>query len=228
MLQIVKENESSPDNHFLQKPFPQIKMQVSTIVILTIAFVANWASAIPMNLDRRATVSCKAKFHGKLYSTYLSSLSNTSDTSQRGFPIDKNDQNYLVDNWNYQGQFQFDECTTSGWNQSPKQFGELKYIDSGNYKAVTAKAVASDDGHALHIQNAASSNNGLLDRQWWYAYWKNDKQGGAYVTLQLSGNPNDSNQDYNLPYASIDGDSHVTSTSSNTGYTYTLYDITYV
>ncbi|PWN38572.1 uncharacterized protein FA14DRAFT_177834 [Meira miltonrushii] len=202
-------------------------MQVSTIVILTIGVAATWASAIPMNLARRDSVSCKAKYRGNLYSTYLSSLSDTSDISQRGFAIDKDDQNYLVDTWNYQGQFQFDECTTSGWNQSPKEFGQLKYVNLGDYKAVTAKPVASDKGHALHIQNAASSNNGLLERQWWYADWLNDKSGGEYVTLQLSGNPNDANQDYNLPNADIDYDGHVTATSSYTGFTYTLFDITY-
>lgn len=202
-------------------------MQVTTIAIFTIGFIATLASAIPMNLDRRASVSCKAKFRGKLYSSYVNTVYDTSDQSQRGFPSGVDSNNYLKDDYNNPGEFQFDECTTSGWNQSPKEFGQLKYVNLGNYKAVTAKTAFSNDGHALHVQNAASSNNGLLDRQWWYAYWHNDKQGGAYVTLQLSGNPNDSNHDHDLPYAGINSESQLIASSSDTGYTYTLYDISY-
>lgn len=201
-------------------------MQLTTIAIFIIGFISTWASAVPMNLERRASVNCKAKYRGKLYSSNVNYVTDTSEVNQRGFPSGIGNDNYLKDEYDNQGQFQFDECTTSGWNQSPKEFGQLKYVSSGNYQAVTAQKEETGSGHTLRLQNAASSNNGLLDRQWWYAYWKNDKEGGAYVTLHLNGNPNDSNDDYELPYAGI-SDSKLTASTTDTGYTYTLYDITY-
>lgn len=101
----------------------------------------------------------------------------------------------------------------------------MKFSADGDYRALTAGTTKSGSGYPLRIEDVASSNNTVLDRQWFYAYWKNDKAGGPYVTLQLTGNPNDNDDTYDLPYAAYNQNIS-TSSKRNTGHVFTLFDVT--
>jgi hypothetical protein len=199
-------------------------MKISSFAALAIALFASLTATAPIRLQRRAGVTCTSKYSGYLYSTVIASVTNTSDVTQRGPHLGTDDNDYLTHDING-SKFVFDECTTYGWNSPPRQFGQVKYSDDGDYRTLTANTTKYGSGYPLRIQDVASANNTLLDRQWFYAYWKNDKVGDPYVTLQLTGNPNDNDDTFDLPFAAYNQNIS-TSTKRNTGRVFTLFDVT--
>lgn len=202
-------------------------MRYATI-LSSFAVLAISASAAPASFTRRAGVTCNAKYRGNFYLSALDGVSDTSNVGQRGPAISLLDGEYL----SAQGdaiQFQFDECSTDGWNKDGYEYGQVKIVSQGNYKCVTASTVTDADGsHGLQLNDCSGANDDVLDRQWWYAYYHDDKPGGAYVTLNLSGNPNDDDQTYNLPAAeTYDGNYVHVKSSDDAGRTLNLYDITF-
>lgn len=197
-------------------------MKLISSLIVSVTLIAISVIAAPANdLERRASVSGKIKYRGDLYVVKLDQLGDYSDPNNRGTPL-RLDGDYLTHS-DYSDFFFFQEGTASGWNQSPKQFGRLKY-NSYDKTSFTAETFNSGSGRALRRQADATSTGNLLDRQWFYANYING-QYGPYITLQLTGNPNDKNTEYDLPYAAYFND-HDTATKKNTGYTYTLFNVT--
>lgn len=90
--------------------------------------------------------------------------------------------------------FQFDTCQTVGWNVEGELYGQLKITDQSNTKCVTAIPATDqpDRWSLLQIQECESYNGGNLNNQWFKASpgYSSDF-GGAYIQLELIGNPND-------------------------------------
>lgn len=199
-------------------------MTMIKVTIFAFAIFASLIQSASIHLQRRADVTCTAKYSGYLYSTYIANLTDTSVVAQRGFKIGTAEDQTLTHN-DVADKFQFDVCQTDGWNSSPREFGQLKYVPVGFYQAITASTVVQGSGYPLSVQDAAFANDTTLDRQWFYAFWKNDKSGGPYVTIQLNGNPNDNDDTYDLPFAAY-YDNISTASKRDSGHVYTLFDIT--
>lgn len=88
-------------------------MKISSLAVLTIALFASLTATAPINLQRRAGVTCTAKYSGYLYSTVIASVTNTSEIDQRGAHLGTDDNDYLTHDLDAP-KFQFDECTTDG------------------------------------------------------------------------------------------------------------------
>ncbi|PWN38570.1 uncharacterized protein FA14DRAFT_27912 [Meira miltonrushii] len=198
-------------------------IKFSPLSVLAIGFSASFTACSPILLQRRASVTCTTKYSGYLYSTVIENVTDTSVSSQRGHRIGINNDNYFIHD-DVGDKFLFDECESDGWNSSPRQFGQLKYVPQGEFRAVTADTTTQGSGYPLSMQNASSVADDMLDRQWFYAYWKNDKQGGPYVTVHVKGNPNDDDDEFDLPYSAYYNGIN-TATKKDTGHVYTLFDV---
>ncbi|PWN38571.1 uncharacterized protein FA14DRAFT_153892 [Meira miltonrushii] len=195
-------------------------MKFLSTTILSVALIA--CSVIAAPAERRASVSGTTKYSGYLYSVKLGQLGDYSNETQRGTPLTLGEDGYLTHS-TFEDFFFFEESKADGWNQSPKEFGRVKY-DDGSDQSLTADTDKQGSGHALRLQYDASSTGFDLDRQWFYANYINGVH-GPYVTLQLNGNPNDNNQDYQLPFAAY-YNNHDTATAKDTGHTYVLFNAT--
>lgn len=78
---------------------------------------------------------------------------------------------------------EFDTCTTEGWNVDGQQFGQVKPLDD-YYNCLTV--ANTTEPATVNIQPCASSNEGILQLQWFMGEW--DIQGGFHVISY--GNPN--------------------------------------
>lgn len=176
--------------------------QISAAAVgMAIAF-SSFASAAP---TKRSGITCTKKYGtGELHVTALVSAKG-SQIGNPNQPITKttDGNDYLTTNKDlvarYQNRFQFDICTTDGWNVDGELYGQLKITDDSNTKCVTAiPSTDRPDGWSLlQIQECESYNGGNLENQWFKATpgYNDVELNGAYIQLELTGNPND--QSYN-------------------------------
>lgn len=198
-------------------------MKFTCFTILPITILASLCASNPIKLESRAGVKCVAKYSGYLHSTKISALTDTSDESQRGIRIGTDGDDFLTQD-NNGPKFQFDLCTAKGWNSPSKQFGQLRLPKAGNQKAITAYIDAYGKGHALKVFDASTATDPLLDRQWWHAQLKKDKKGGSYIIMQLTGNPNDKDHSYDLPFSTY-YEEYSEATMQDTGLKFTLFEV---
>ncbi|PWN32721.1 uncharacterized protein FA14DRAFT_181400 [Meira miltonrushii] len=167
--------------------------QFSTAIVGMAIALASVTSATPV---KRSGITCTKTYGGgDLRITNL----HGGKGSQAGDPNDPitettDGNNYLTTNPDVvdssPSRFQFDTCQTDGWNVDGQLFGQLKITDVSNTKCVTA--IPSDDNWSLlQIQDCESYNGGNLYNQWFKASPGYDSDLGAYIELELTGNPND-------------------------------------
>lgn len=89
---------------------------------------------------------------------------------------------------------------------------------------------AQPSGHILRMEDIGTPQNNRLDKQWFQAEYKSDSNGKGYVSLALTGNPNDKNHNFDLPNVAFGTSEKYTnyrvlSTKSDTGYSLALFDL---
>lgn len=178
--------------------------QFSTAIVGMAIALSSFAAATPI---KRSGITCTKTYGGgELRITNL----NGGKGSQAGDPNDPitkttEGDDYLTTNptlvGRYPSTFQFDTCQTDGWNVDGKSYGQLKITDDSNTKCVTA--IHSDDNRSLlQIQDCESYNGGNLYNQWFKATpGYGSDVGGAYIELELTGNPNDYQYSNDKPIA---------------------------
>ena len=83
------------------------------VTVFAFAFFASLIQSASVHLQRRAGVTCTAKYSGYLYSTYIANLTDTSIVAQRDYKIGTAEDQTLTHN-DAADRFQFDECQTDG------------------------------------------------------------------------------------------------------------------
>lgn len=156
--------------------------KLSAIAALSFPLLA--AAAPTSRITRRDGITCTKTYGGGLVAM---NLQNTPENT-----VPKQTNVYLDDNGNLAADLsganaammvEFDTCTTDGWNIDGQQYGQVKPLDD-YYNCLT---VANTTGPAtLNIQPCTSSNDGILQSQWFMGQW--DDQGGFHVIS--TGNPN--------------------------------------
>jgi hypothetical protein len=214
-------------------------MKFITPALISLSIFSGISLAAPAVESSSTTVSCKPTFSGKLFVTDLKNLTNTADTIQRGYNIELdtdfdengNEFDYLGKQWSRgQSDFIFEKCNSKGSNQ----YG---VINASSKQVITANSGidqlsfngAKYSGHILGVEDIGTSQN-QLDKQWFKAEYKDDKSGGSYVTLTLTGKPNDKNHDYDLPNVAFGTSDkfkfdNLLATKSDTKYQLALFDV---
>lgn len=218
-------------------------MKFITPALFSLTIFGGFSLAAPAADSAATTVSCTPIYVGKLFVADLTNLTNTADTDQRGYNIEASsngDGEQLGKQWSRgQSNFIFEKCTVKGWNPESKEYGVIR-LEADYYakQVITSKAAidnrsfngAQYSGHILGLEDIGTPQNKRLDKQWFNAEYKDDKAGGAYVTLELTGNPNDKNDKYDLSYIAFgytdeDHSNGVLATKSDTKYKFTLFDV---
>lgn len=218
-------------------------MKFITPALISLSIFSCISLAAPAVKSSSTTVTCKPTYSGKLFVTNLKNLTNTADTTQRGYNIELdtdydengNESDYLGKQWSRgQSDFIFEKCNSKGSNQ----YGVIKFQDANSKQVITANTAIDQvsfngveySGHILGVEDIGTSQNNQLDKQWFKAEYKDDKSVGSYVALTLTGKPNDKNHDYDLPNVAFGTSDkfkfdRLLATKSDTKYQLALFDV---
>ncbi|PWN38588.1 uncharacterized protein FA14DRAFT_160054 [Meira miltonrushii] len=218
-------------------------MKFITPLLISLTIFGGVCLAASAANNGTSTASCTPTYKGKLHVTDLSELTNTANEDQRGYRVDVisgEEHDHITKQWSRgASDFIFEKCVLKGWNSGSKEYGTLKVDEFTVTNHVVTAEKRTDQltldgetytGHILRFHTIGTPQSKRLDKQWFEAKHQDDKAGGAYVTLELTGNPNNKNADYDLPNAFFgtydkNGLDRVLVTKSNTNYKLTVFDV---
>lgn len=183
-----------------------MKLTTSAALLFVAASAALLQSSVlAFPLQARDGVRCQRKYTGKLYSVRVSSGDGGNFGSPNNTVTYGNDDDRTLTTdpslvSSSPQLFQYDECRTGDWNvdSPPREYGQVKPVSlADSTKCVTAASEGGGDGetHRLYVADCGSFDGGILQWQWFYANYIQEREGkGPFVVLTLTGNPNSPNE----------------------------------